>query len=298
MLNPAPVALADAPTATHPARHHFTVDVEEYFQVSALEHAVTRATWGDRESRLEGSVAALLELLADAGARGTFFVLGWVADRHPALVRTIAAAGHEIASHGWDHRLVIDQEPREFRRSVRETREVLEQLVGAPVTGFRAPSYSIVPGHEWALDVLIEEGYRYDSSLFPVSRPGGRYGYPNGHDDPHWLERPAGRLAELPPATLRLGPWRLPAGGGGYFRLFPYGLVGAALRACEARGVPGTFYIHPWELDDGQPRFAVPWTTRVRHYTGLARTRARLQRLLREFSFTTMNDTVEGLCST
>jgi polysaccharide deacetylase family protein (PEP-CTERM system associated) len=178
---------------------------------------------------------------------------------------------------------------------VRRSRRELEELTGARVEGFRAPSFSIVPGCEWALDVLAEEGYRYDSSLFPVRRPGGSYGYPGGGRDPHWLVRPPGPIAELPPATLDLWGMRLPAGGGAYFRLFPYGLVRAALRDCEHRGVPGTFYIHPWELDAGQPRFPVPWTTRIRHYGGLDRTDQRLERLLREFRFTTMADTVATL---
>jgi polysaccharide deacetylase family protein (PEP-CTERM system associated) len=276
-------------------QHHFTVDVEEYFQVSAFEGVIARADWDRHETRLVIGLTQLLELLAEAGARGTFFVLGWVAARHPLLVRAIAEAGHEIGAHGWDHRRVTDQEPEEFRRSVRDTKEILEQLTGQQVAGFRAPSYSIVPGHEWALDVLIEEGYGYDSSLFPVQRPGGRYGYPGGRADPHWLTRPPGRLAELPPAVLPVGRWRIPAGGGAYFRLFPYCLARAALRSCEARGVPGTFYIHPWELDPEQPRLSVPWTTRIRHYSGLAHTRERLARLLREFKFTTMRETVASL---
>lgn len=275
--------------------HHFTVDVEEYFQVSAFEQVVARANWHRTESRLFTGVTQLLDLLAQAEARGTFFVLGWVAARHPMLIRTIADAGHEIGAHGWDHRRVIDQEPEEFRRSIRDTRELLEQLTGQRVAGFRAPSYSIVPGHEWALDVLIEEGYLYDSSLFPVRRPGARYGYPGGRTDPHWLTRPPGRLAELPPAVLPFGRWRIPAGGGAYFRLFPYCLARAALRSCERRGVPGTFYIHPWELDPEQPRLPVPWMTRIRHYWGLPRTRDRLARLLREFRFTTMGETVASL---
>jgi polysaccharide deacetylase family protein (PEP-CTERM system associated) len=275
--------------------HHFTVDVEEYFQVAALESVVPRAEWAHRESRLERSLRPLLDLLAEAGARGTFFVLGWIADRYPEVVRDIAAAGHEIGSHGWDHRRVTDQEPAQFRESVRSTRDLLEQVVGRPVTGFRAPSFSIVPGREWALDILVEEGYRYDSSLFPIRRPGGRYGYPDSPVDPYWLVRPPGRLAELPPATLSVGGWRVPAGGGGYFRLFPYWLTSAALRACEQRSMPGTFYIHPWELDPGQPRLPVSCVTRIRHYAGLAGTRLKLQRLLREFRFTTMAETVAWL---
>jgi polysaccharide deacetylase family protein (PEP-CTERM system associated) len=275
--------------------HHFTVDVEEYFQVAALESVIPRAEWTHRESRLDGSLRLLLDLMAETGARGTFFVLGWVAERHPALVRAIADAGHEIGSHGWDHRRVTDQEPEQFRRSVRSTRDILEQLVGSPVAGFRAPSFSIVPGREWALDILVEEGYRYDSSLFPIRRPGGEYGYPDSPVDPYWMRRPPGPLAELPPATLTVGGWRIPAGGGGYFRLFPYALTRAALRACERRNMPGTFYIHPWELDPDQPRLPVSCLTRVRHYTGLAQTREKLRRLLREFRFTTMEETVSWL---
>ena len=275
--------------------HHFTVDVEEYFQVSAFESHVSRDDWDRLPRRLSESVRRLLELLARAEVRGTFFVLGWIARRQPEVVRAIARAGHEIASHGWDHRRVTEQTPGDFRDSVRRSRRELEELTGQAVAGFRAPSFSIVPGYEWALDVLAEEGYRYDSSLFPVKRPGGKYGYPGGGRDPHWLVRPPGPLAELPPATLDFCGMRLPAGGGAYFRLFPYGLVQAALRDCERRGVPGTFYIHPWELDAGQPRFPVPWTTRIRHYSGLDRTDARLDRLLREFRFTTMAATVATL---
>ena len=273
--------------------HHFTVDVEEYFQVSAFERHVRYADWDGFESRVSGSVARLLDLLARSQARATFFVLGWVAERHPGLVRRIATAGHEIASHGWDHARVTEQSPLAFRDSIRRTKIFLEDLAAAPVVGFRAPSFSIVPGREWALDVLIEEGYRYDSSLFPVRRPG--YGYANGRRDPHWLRRPTGRLAEVPPATLRRWGAQLPAGGGAYFRLLPYPVVRTALRDCERRGVPGTFYIHPWELDPEQPRLHVPWLTRVRHYGGLGRTLPRLERLLAEFRFTAVADTVARL---
>lgn len=270
------------------ARHYFTVDVEEHFQVSAFEDRVARASWDAHESRVEANVARLLDLLAAHDARATFFVLGLVAERTPAVVHAIDAAGHEIASHGWDHRRVTDQSPEEFRTSVRRSKALLEQMVGRPVTGFRAPSYSIVAGREWALDVLAEEGYRYDSSLFPVRRPG--YGYADGERDPHWLERPAGRLAELPPATWRVLGANLPAAGGAYFRIFPYRLVRAALKQCEARGVPGVFYLHPWELDPEQPRLPVSVTARLRHYTGLRRTVPRLRRLLAEFRFTAIAD--------
>jgi len=275
--------------------HHFTVDLEEYFQVAAFASKVMRCDWQRFESRVTGEVDGLLEVLARHEVRATFFVLGWVAERQVELVRTIARAGHEIASHGWDHARVTTQTRPQFRESVRRTKDVLEEITGAPVLGFRAPSFSIVPGREWALDVLIEEGYRYDSSLFPVRRPGGNYGYPDGLPDPHWLERPSGRLAEIPPTTLRSCGFRLPAAGGAYLRLLPYGVVRAAFRQCERRKVPGTFYIHPWELDPDQPRLPVSWLTRVRHYGGLRRTAERIERLLSEFRFTAVRDTLVAL---
>ncbi|HWV56088.1 MAG TPA: XrtA system polysaccharide deacetylase, partial [Longimicrobiales bacterium] len=263
--------------------HFFTVDVEEHFQVQALAGVVPRSRWEAQESRVEASLFELLGLLEATTATATFFVLGWLAERRPRLVREIVAAGHEVASHGWDHQLVTRQSRAEFRDSVRRSKAVLESIAGTRVLGFRAPSFSIVRGREWALDCLIEEGYVYDSSLYPVRRPG--YGYPGGAGDPHWLDRPAGRLAEFPPATLRLGPLRLPAGGGAYFRLLPYALARSAFREATRRRTPATFYIHPWELDPGQPRYAVGPSTRIRHYGGLHRTRARLRRILSEFRF-------------
>jgi polysaccharide deacetylase family protein (PEP-CTERM system associated) len=290
-----PTAQVVVPAPPHVGRvaHHFTVDVEEYFQVSAFESVISRHAWAGIPSRVASGVARLLELLARFDARGTFFILGWVAERQPHLVREIALAGHEVASHGWDHRRVTTLTPEEFRSSIRRTKGTLEDLAGTPVRGFRAPSFSIVPGFEWALDVLLEEGHAYDSSLFPVARRG--YGYPAGKRDPHWIVRPAGRLAELPPATLRACGLTLPAGGGAYFRLFPYALVAAALRQSERRGVAGTFYIHPWELDPDQPRMQVSVSTKIRHYGGLRRTSPRLQRLLREFRFISARETLETL---
>jgi polysaccharide deacetylase family protein (PEP-CTERM system associated) len=190
---------------------------------------------------------------------------------------------------------VTDQTPSQFRQSIRETKHILEQITGAAVLGFRAPNFSIVPGREWALDILIEEGYRYDSSLFPVRRPGGIYGYPGGSPDPHWLVRSGGGLAEIPPTTLQVCGVRLPAAGGAYFRLLPYALVRTALRQCERRNVPGTFYIHPWEIDPYQPRLPVSWMTRMRHYGGLRGTSRRLDRLLADFRFTAARDTAAAL---
>jgi polysaccharide deacetylase family protein (PEP-CTERM system associated) len=264
-------------------RHHFTVDVEEYFQVSAMEPHAPAAAWDSFESRVRSATNALLELLDETGSKGTFFVLGWIAERHPQLLRSITAAGHEVASHGSRHQRVTTMTPEQFRLCARDSKAVLEDICGEAVLGFRAPSFSIVPGLEWALDVLVEEGYVYDSSLFPVKRRG--YGFPRGKREPHWLERPAGRLLEVPPTTLRRAGVNLPAAGGAYFRLLPHSLVRSALRESERAGVPGTFYIHPWEVDPAQPRLDVPWATRLRHYGGLARTLPRLRLLCREFRF-------------
>lgn len=278
---------AAAPSIRRAAVEHlFTVDVEDYFQVSAFDAAVSRADWPALPSRVARNVGRLLELLARHDTVGTFFVLGWIADNHPGVVREIAGAGHEIASHGWWHRRVCTLTPDEFREDVRASKAILEEVSGRPVLGFRAPSFSIVPGTEWALDVLVEEGYEYDSSLFPIRRSG--YGYPSVAPHPHFIRRSSGKLLELPPATFTWRGVRLPAAGGGYFRHFPYALTHEAFRQHSARGVSGTFYVHPWEIDEDQPRVAVRWLTRVRHYGGLGATLPRLDRLLTAFRFTSV----------
>lgn len=268
--------------------HHFTVDVEEFFQVSAFEPYVARATWDEMPSRVVLGVRAILELLAEHDARGTFFILSWVAERQRALIREIAKHGHEIASHGTDHRRITELTPDQFRESIRASKRVLEDVARQPVLGYRAPSFSITRDREWAIDILIEEGYRYDSSLFPVKRRG--YGFVGGQRDPHVLRRAAGELHEIPPATANWFGKIVPAGGGAYFRILPYSLVAGALRGAELRGVPGTFYIHPWEVDPEQPRISVSAATRVRHYGGLERTRPRLRRLLSMFRFRSIAD--------
>jgi polysaccharide deacetylase family protein (PEP-CTERM system associated) len=270
-------------------RHHFTVDVEEYFHVAALERTIARDRWDETPSRLAAPALELLDLLAANAATATFFILGWVARRHPDLVRRIVRSGHEVASHGWAHERVPTLTPAAFRTDVRDSKRLLEDIGGASVLGYRAPSFSIVPGLEWAFDILLEEGYTYDSSVFPGPRLDGNRSR-GANFDPYWITRPAGRLREFPPTVLRRLGMTIPAGGGGYFRILPYGLTQAALRDHERRGVPGTFYIHPWELDPDQPRVRASALSRVRHYTGLSRTRARLQRLLAEFSFTTIRE--------
>jgi polysaccharide deacetylase family protein (PEP-CTERM system associated) len=275
------------------ARHYFTVDVEEYFHANALESVAPRTQWERMPCRLEQTIPVLLEQLRRSETTGTFFVLGWVARRSPQVVREIAEAGHEVASHGYWHRRVTGLSPAEFRDDVRDSKHALEDLVGRPVYGYRAPSFSIVPGLEWAFDILLEEEFRYDSSVFPIRRPG--YGYPDAPRDPHAIQRPNGTLDEYPLATTVFAGMTLPAAGGGYLRQLPLALIRRAFREATARGAPATFYVHPWEIDPGQPRLPVSAITRLRHYRGLSRTLGRIERLLREFRFTSIasarNDT-------
>ena len=266
--------------------HFFTVDVEEYFQVKALESAVSRSEWMSCPSRLGRSIDALLARLDRYSASGTFFVLGWIAEHRPEVVRNIAAAGHEIASHGFWHERVTALDGNAFREDVRTSKQTLEDLIGREVIGYRAPSFSIVPGCEWAFDVLIEEGYRYDSSLFPIRRRG--YGYPNAPRTPHVIQRPAGSLAEFPLATTSIFRYPVPAAGGGYLRQFPLSIIRRAFREASSRSEPATFYIHPWEIDPGQPRLPVSVLNRIRHYRGLDSTLGRIDTLLEEFAFATI----------
>lgn len=274
--------------ATPQSSHLFTVDVEDYFQVVAFEGIVDRATWDSYPSRVEANTDRLLELLARHGAKGTFFTLGWVAEKHPGIVRRIAAAGHEVASHGYWHRRLTTITQDAFRTEIRDSKARLEDLSGHPCIGFRAPSFSIVPGGEWAFDLLLEEGYRYDSSLFPISRPD--YGYPLAPETPFLIERPGGTLLELPLTTTRLMGLRLPAAGGGYLRQFPFALFRRAFRQWGDRGISAMFYIHPWEYDDAQPRLPCGRLTAFRHYRNLDLVWSRMDQLLDEFSFTSVAD--------
>jgi polysaccharide deacetylase family protein (PEP-CTERM system associated) len=270
-----------------------TVDVEDYFQVSNLEHLVTRTSWDQRESRIERNTERLLRIFDDAGITATFFVLGWAGERLPHLVRRIATLGHEVASHGYSHRLVYDMTPAEFREDVRRSKGILEEAAGTTVAGYRAPSFSITKRSLWALDVLIEEGYSYDSSVYPVHHD--RYGIPDAPRHVHVITRPAGEIIEVPGATVRVGGVNLPIGGGGYFRLLPYRWTRwgiARVNSVERR--PTVFYLHPWELDPEQPRLASRSLASFRHYHNLERTEQRLRALLREFAFGPMSRVIEG----
>ncbi len=274
--------------------HHFTVDVEEFFHPTALETLIPPDSWDELPRRSTTLVPQILDHLASRGVRGTFFVLGWLAEREPSLVKAIAAAGHEIASHGWTHRRVTHLTPDAFRDEVRRSRALLEDQAGEAVIGYRAPSFSILPGFEWAFDVLLEEGYRYDSSVFPV-KVHPSYGYPDADRDPHVLERPGGRLAEVPPATLRVGSLILPAAGGAYLRFFPVALLRAALSSAARRGVPGTLYMHPWEFDRALPAFPGPWLTQLRMRGGIRHMWRRVGAVTRRYRFRPIRETVATL---
>jgi polysaccharide deacetylase family protein (PEP-CTERM system associated) len=261
-----------------------TVDVEDYFQVSAFEGSVSRTDWPMFESRVCRNTDRLLSIFADARINATFFVLGWVADRHPDLVRRIAAAGHEIASHGYEHRLVYEMTPAQFAEDVRRAKAVLESVSGQPVLGYRAPSFSLTQQSLWAFDVLLAEGHVYDASVFPIHHD--RYGIPDAPRHPYAVTRELGTLWELPGSTVRYAGMNLPIGGGGYFRLLPFALTKRAIahvNHVEQKGV--MFYMHPWEIDPDQPRIAAPAVSRFRHYQNLSKTETRLRRLLSEFTF-------------
>jgi polysaccharide deacetylase family protein (PEP-CTERM system associated) len=270
-----------------------TVDVEDYFQVSAFDAIIARSSWDSFESRIALGTAKILSALDAAGVRATFFVLGWVAERHPDLVRQIHAAGHEIGCHGYWHELVYQQTPETFRHDLRRARRAVEDAIGEQIAAYRAPSFSITRRSVWALDILIDEGFVIDSSIYPTVHD--RYGLPGAPLGPHRIVRPHGSLWEFPLPVCRRFGLPLPVGGGGYFRLYPYGLTRAGLRALNYVGRPFATYIHPWELDPEQPRLTVGWLRAFRHYVNLHRTEERLKQLLADFRFGTLSDAFAGI---
>ncbi len=280
--------MSPAHAVSQTTRHIFSIDVEEYFQVNAFERIMPLDRWESQPSRVEGSTDLLLDKLARAGATATFFTVGWIAERHPALVRRIVEAGHEVASHSHLHRRVPTLTPALFREDLRRSRDVLAELTGSAILGYRAPSFSIIPGVEWAYEILVEEGFVYDSSVFPIYRPG--YGNPRSKRDSYIIDTAAGPLREFPLCTYTLAGVRLPAAGGAYLRLLPFALIDRGLRASAKRGQPGVCYLHPWEVDPGQPRLEVGRLTRVRHYGGISGTSATLDRLFARYQFSAIRD--------
>jgi polysaccharide deacetylase family protein (PEP-CTERM system associated) len=262
-----------------------SVDVEDYFHASALKIPADR--WEKQEQRASRNTHELLELFGETQTKGTFFVLGWLAERFPDIVRSISSHGHEIACHGYSHKLIYRQTPAEFAEETRRAKHILEDLAGCAVNGYRAASFSIVEDSRWALDIVADLGFTYDSSIFPIRHD--RYGMPSANPKPHVLTVPNGKtIVEIPPSVLSLGSTRLPIAGGGYFRLYPYSFTRWAMRRINKQGSPAIVYLHPWEIDTGQPRADVGAVTRFRHYVNIGKVRDRVRRLLSDFSFEPM----------
>ena len=263
-----------------------SVDVEEWFQVGAFEGVIDPAAWEDHASRVEDNCARILDLFAAAGATATFFTLGWIARRHPALVRRIVAAGHEIASHGMAHARVFTLGPQAFAADLSDSRKALEDAAGTAIAGYRAPSFSIDARTPWAFAILAEQGYLYSSSVAPVVHD--HYGW---REAPRFAFRPLAdsALVEIPVTTAELAGRRLAAGGGGFFRVLPYAFSRWAIRQVNAENRPAVFYFHPWEIDPGQPRIAAPLRSRLRHYANLEGMAGKLETLLADFAWGPMN---------
>lgn len=264
-----------------------TIDVEDYFQVSALAPHISRSDWKSIECRVERNVDVILSMMSDCGAKGTFFTLGWVAERYPEMVRRIVAQGHELASHGVEHHRATELAPAAFLADLKSSRDLLQQLAGVAVKGYRAPSFSIGKGNLWAFDAIREAGYLYSSSVYPIKHD--HYGMP---DAPRFAYQPIPGLTEIPITTFVALQRNWPAGGGGYFRLAPYALSRWAIeRVNRIDRRPAIFYLHPWEIDPGQPRIpSVGVKTRFRHYVNLDRTQGRLSRLMGDFNWGRMDD--------
>ena len=261
-----------------------TIDVEDYYMVSAFANRIKFEDWHKFESRVEKNTYILLDLLDLYGVRATFFILGWVAERHPELVKEIDRRGHELASHGYNHRLVYELTPQEFREDTRKSKGIIEDIAGKPVIGYRATSFSITERSIWALDILIEEGLLYDSSIFPIRHD--RYGMPNAERFPHPIKSNGRTIIEFPPSTYHILGKNIPVAGGGYLRLLPLWFTKTALRKInDKEKQPTLLYIHPWELDAEQPRLNGSMLSMFRHYTNIKQTLFKIRRLLESFRF-------------
>lgn len=267
-----------------------TFDVEEYFHAEAFASVVRPEEWPSLESRVVGTTERLLDLLDETGTSATFFVLGWVAERHGGLVRAIQTRGHEIASHGYGHEMITRLNRAQFAEDVRRGKAAVEDVTGTAVIGYRAPTFSVVRGTLWSLEVLAEAGFRYDSSIFPIVHD--RYGMPDATRFPHRLAAgPGVEIGEFPLSTISWLGWRFPVAGGGYFRLLPYAFTHRAVRHLNEReGQPAIVYLHPWEIDPAQPRLPAGWLSRFRHSVNTRTTESKIHHLLRDFRFAPVRD--------
>jgi polysaccharide deacetylase family protein (PEP-CTERM system associated) len=266
-----------------------TIDVEDYYHVTGFESVIQRADWDGYESRVERNTLRLLDLLDTHYTRATFFVLGWVAERHPQLVRTIHACGHEVASHGYAHQRIYTQTPKQFREETHRSKQLLEDVISGPILGYRAASYSITQQSLWALEILREEGFVYDSSIFPIHHD--RYGVPGSSRFCYLVNgRGDSGLLELPPSTVRVAGINIPIAGGGYFRIYPYAFTRWGISHINNREhQPAVVYLHPWEIDPEQPRVHADALARFRQYFNLDKTEPRLVRMLQDFRFETIS---------
>lgn len=261
-----------------------TIDVEDYYMVSAFADRIKFEDWHRYESRIEKNTYTILEMLDEYGIKATFFILGWVAEQHPKLVKDIHSAGHEIASHGYNHTLIYNQTPEEFRKDIRKTKNILEDITATSVMGYRATSFSVTEKTMWALDILIDEGFLYDSSIFPVHHD--RYGNPNFNRFPEIIKNGVGEILEIPLSTIRLFRKNIPIAGGGYLRFFPLRFIEWGIRSLNRNEAqPATIYFHPWEIDPEQPRLNGSKLAELRHYTNISKTFLKLNRLLKAFQF-------------
>lgn len=268
------------------AHNILTIDVEEYFQVENFASVIARDQWGNQVSRLALQMEKIFKILNEKKVRATFFVLGWIAERHKTIIKSMQSQGHEVACHGYGHRLIYTQTPEEFREDVRTSKGILEDIIQGPVAGYRAPSFSVSKDSMWALDILLEEGFAYDSSIFPVHRDRG--GIPGAERFPYKVNGRQRSMWEVPISTGKWLNQNIPYSGGGYFRLLPYGLINSLVRATNREGYPSIVYLHPWEFDPQQPRVRAGAMARFRHYVNLDTTEKKLRALLNDFEFKTM----------
>jgi polysaccharide deacetylase family protein (PEP-CTERM system associated) len=281
------------PSGPKTIRNAFTVDVEEYFQVEAFSDLIPKQDWHKFPSRVEETTTRLLELLDTYHVRGTFFILGWIAKIHPGLVEKISKAGHEIASHGFDHTMITEMTPESFRQDIRKSKTILEGIIGTSINGYRAPTFSINEKTSWAYEILLQEGYSYSSSVFPVWHD--RYGWPKfGNDLRQMASGKNGEIWEIPLTVGSIGPFRVPFGGGGYLRAYPLKLTSALFRSLERDGRHGVVYIHPWELDACHPAIQAPFFRRLRHFIGIPKMKQKLIHLLRSMRFGTVAQLIEA----
>lgn len=265
-----------------------TIDVEDYFQVENFKEVIKFSDWDRYEIRVEQNTKKILDILEKAGIKATFFVLGWIAARCPELVKKIHQDGHEVASHGYGHQLVYTQTPDEFRADLRKAKVILEEIIREPVYGYRAPTYSITKKSLWAFDILMEEGFRYDSSIFPAQREKG--GMSGAERYPYTISNHQKNLWELPISMIRVLNKNVPFSGGGYFRLLPYNFIRSAIYKINKAGFPAVIYLHPWELDAGQPRIKADYFSMFKHYVNIPKTEKKLRQLLKDFQFKPVRD--------